>query len=46
MELALIIDFVLFSFFTVFLIALSIDEARQEKRMKKVIEPEEFRKAA
>ena len=41
MELALIINLVLFSFFTVFLIALSIDEARQGKRAK-----EEFKKAA
>jgi hypothetical protein len=46
MELALIINLALFGLFTGFLIVLSIDEARQEKRMKKVIEPEAFRKAA
>ena len=46
MELALIIDLVLFSFLTVFIIALSIDQTRQEKRIKRVIEPEGFRKAA
>jgi len=46
MELALIIDLVLFGLFTVSLVALSIDEARQEKGRKKTIEPEGFRKAA
>jgi hypothetical protein len=46
MEIALIIDLVLFGFFTVFLIALSIDEARQGKRRKKVLGIEELKKAA
>ena len=46
MELALIINLVLFSLFTGFLIVLSIDEARQARKTKKVLGLEELKKAA
>jgi len=46
MELALIINLALFGFVTALLIVLSIDEARQERRAEKVLDPEELKKAA